>query len=209
MAQSRGTGGRRINAHLEVLEDHSAMVADAIKRLANTTVMVGIPSDQEQPRFDETGGQAKGTEKRTDTQGGIGNANIGYIHETGAPGVNIPARPWLSPGVRNSQRQWEPYMRRAGQLSFAGKTAEADKAWHAAGMTAVTGVKDRIQSNIPPPLSEVTVERRRQRSRGSSYRRAATTASDTTPLIDSGQFINSISYVVRNRSRGGQGEGNT
>jgi hypothetical protein len=192
--------GRRVNAHLEVLVDNSQMVANAIKRLANTTVMVGIPSDQEQPHYDETGGQAKGTQKRTDTP--IGNANIGYIHETGAPAVNIPARPWLSPGVRNNQRQWTAYMVRAGQLSFQGKPDAADKAWHAAGMNAVTGVKDRIQSNIPPPLSDVTVARRRQRSAGSSYRRKATTASDTTALIDTAQLINSVSYVVRYRGRG-------
>jgi hypothetical protein len=194
--------GRRVNAHLEVLEDNTQMVVDAIKRLANTTIMVGIPSDQEQPHLDERGSQAKGTEKRTDIP--VGNANIGYIHETGAPGVNIPARPWLSPGVRNSRRQWQAYMERAGHLAFQGKMSDADKAWHAAGMTAVTGVKDRIQSNIPPPLSQVTIDRRRQRSRGSTYQRLATTAADVTALIDTAQMINSISYVVRNRSRQGE-----
>jgi hypothetical protein len=201
--------GRRVNAHLTVLEDNSQMVADAIKRLANTTVMVGIPSDQEQPHYDEKGSQAKGAEKRTDTPSGIGNANIGYIHETGAPAAHIPARPWLGPGVRVNQRQWTAYMIRAGHLAFAGKIEGADKAWHAAGMTAVDGVKDHIQSNIPPPLSQVTVDRRRQRSTGSSYRRKATTASDTTTLIDTAQMINSVSYVIRHRGRGGQGGGTT
>jgi len=193
--------GRRVNAHLEVLVDNHQMVVDAIKRLANTTVMVGIPSDKEQPHYDESGQQAKGTEKRTDTPSGIGNANIGYIHETGAAAANIPPRPWLGPGVRNNQREWMTYMRRAGQLAFAGKMQEAEHAWHGAGMTAVDGVKDRIQSNIPPPLADVTVERRRQRSTGSTYRRKAKTASDTTALIDTAQMINSISYVIRHRGR--------
>lgn len=198
MAQGR----RRVNDHLEVLEDNRDVVAKAIKRLANTTIMVGIPSDQEQPHYDESGQAAKGTEKRTDTPSGIGNANIGYIHEVGAPAANIHARPWLSPGVRNSQREWTAYMRRAAQLAFAGKMSDADKAWHGAGMKAVDGVKNRIESNIPPPLAESTVARRRQRSTGSSYRRKAVTASDTTALIDSAQMINSISYVVRYRGKG-------
>lgn len=197
MAQGR----RRVNQHLDVLEDNSQMVADAIKRLANTSVMVGIPSDQEQPHYDENGAQAKGTEKRTDTPGGIGNANIGYIHETGAPASNIPARPWLSPGVRNNERQWRAYLIRAGQLAFQGKPGDMDKALHAAGMSAVTGVKDRIQSNIPPPLSQVTVDRRRQRSAGSTYRRKASTSADTTALIDTAQMINSVSYVIRHRGK--------
>jgi hypothetical protein len=191
--------GRRVNAHLEVLEDNSDKVAAAIKRLANTTIMVGIPSDQEQPHYYEGGGQAKGTEKRTDIP--VGNANLGYIHETGAPGANIPARPWLAIGVRNSQREWVAYMRRAGQLAFAGKMDDAQKAWHAAGQKAVEGAKSRIESNIPPPLSEVTVARRRQRSAGSTYRRQATTADDTTALIDTAQMINSVAYIVRYRGK--------
>jgi|SRR5215469_8318289 len=191
--------GQRRGPHLEVLVDNHQQVADAIKRLANTTVMVGIPSDAEQPHLNETGGRATGTEKRTDTS--IGNANIGYIHETGAPAANIPARPWLSPGVRESQRQWLPYLRRAGILAFEGKLQEADKAFHAAGMKAVDGVKDRIQSNIPPPLAQATVDARRRRSRGSTYRRKAMTADDTTALIDTAQFINSVAYIIRHRGK--------
>jgi len=192
--------GRRVNAHLEVLEDNRATVANAIQRLANTTIMVGIPSDQEQPHYDEQGGKAKGTNKRTDNVP-VNNATLGYIHETGAPAANIPARPFLSPGVRNSRRAWEPYMIRAGHLAFAGKMDDAEHAWHAAGMKAVEGVKTRIESNIPPPLAQATVDARRIRSTGSSYRRKAMTASDTTALIDTAQMINSVSYVIRHRGR--------
>jgi len=193
---------RRVNDHLEVLVDNHQMVVDAIKRLANTTVMVGIPSDEEQPHLDESGAPAKGTQKRSDSS--IGNANIGYIHETGAPASNIPPRPWLSPGVRNSQREWLPYLKRAGQLAFAGKMDDAGHAFNGAGMKAVDGVKDRIESNIPPPLSQVTVDARRQRSRGSTYRRKAQSADETTALIDTAQMINSVSYVIRYRGRGNQ-----
>jgi|SRR5215469_886760 len=192
--------GRRVNAHLEVLVDNSDKVAAAIKRLANTTIMVGIPSDEEQPHYDESGGQARGKNKRDDNVP-VNNATLGYIHETGAPAANIPARPFLSPGVRNSQREWRPYMTRAGHLAFAGQMDAAEHAWHAAGMKAVEGVKDRIESNIPPPLAQATVDARRIRSTGSSYRRKATTASDTTALIDTAQMINSVSYVIRHRGR--------
>jgi hypothetical protein len=177
--------GRRVNAHLEILVDNTPMLAEAIKRLSNTTVMVGIPSDQE-----------GGTGKRTD--GPMNNATIGYIHETGAPASNIPARPWLGPGIRLNQRQWTALMKRAGELAFSGKMAEADRAWNAAGLTAVSGVKARIQSNIPPPLSPRTVARRVARRGGGTA-----TASDFTALIDTAQLINSITYVVRQKGKGG------
>jgi hypothetical protein len=190
--------GKRINDHLEVLVDNTPMIAAAIKRLANTDVMVGIPSDQEQPHYDESGGQAKGTEKRTDTPSGIGNANIGYIHETGAG--HVPARPWLSPGIRLNQRKWTDYMKQAGKLAFTGNVVAADKAWNAAGITAVSGVKARIQSDIPPPLSPRTVAGRVAR-RGDAV--GSATASDFTALIDTAQFINSVSYVVRQKGKGG------
>jgi hypothetical protein len=179
--------GRRVNAHLEVLEENTPMIAAAIKRLANTSVMVGIPSDQE-----------GGIQKRTD--GPINNATIGYIHETGAPASNIPARPWLGPGIRINQRQWTAFMKRAGELAFSGKMDEADRAWNAAGLTAVSGVKARIQSNIPPPLSPVTVARRVARRGGGG---GPVTASSFTALIDTAQFINSITYVVRQKGKGG------
>jgi hypothetical protein len=71
----------------------------------------------------------------------------------------------------------------------------------AGGQAAVSGIKVRIVAGIPPPLSPVTVARRRIRSAGSSYRRRATTASDTTPLVDTAQMLNSVSFVLRFRGR--------
>jgi len=190
MAQGR----RRVNEHLEILEDNTDKVVAAIKRIANASVMVGIPSDREQPHYNDTGNPAPVKRK----EGDINNATLGYIHETGAPAANIPARPWLSPGVRESSRQWRTYMMQAGKAAFEGKPDIMDKALHAAGVTAVSAVKNRITSGLQPELAQATIDARRRRTPS----RQARVADDTTPLVDTAQMLNSISYVVRNRGRG-------
>src|SRR5882724_12416208 len=70
---------------VDVTVDKVKEVQLAIRALANTRVMVGIPSD------------------KAARKGKINNAQLGYIHEFGAPEVNIPPRPFLVPGVQGAQ----------------------------------------------------------------------------------------------------------
>jgi hypothetical protein len=108
--------------------------------------------------------------------------------------ANIPARPWLAPGVRESQSQWEPYLSQAVNLAVEGKKAAVDRALNAAGIKAVSAVKNRITAGIAPPLASATIAGRRRRG-GQS----AATSVDTTPLVDTAQMLNSISYVIRKK----------
>jgi hypothetical protein len=166
---------------LSLLRDNSEGVQKALRNLAKTRVLVGIPSTK-------------------DTRPGepIGNATLGYIHERGSPVRNIPARPWLEPGIKESQQQWEGYLKQAGQAALEGNEPRMNRALNAAGLAAVTGVKNRMVAGIPPPLAQSTVDARRRLTKG----RRATMASDTTPLIDTGQLIGSITYVVSKKSDG-------
>jgi len=125
----------------------------------------------------------------------ISNAALGYIHETGSPARNIPSRAFLRPGVANSRNQWLPKIDAAGQKAMAGE--DFMKELQAAGTIAARAVQKRIQAGIPPPLKPATVAARRRRSKGSKYRRKATTAAQTTPLIDTGQLLKSITWVIR------------
>jgi hypothetical protein len=88
------------------------------------------------------------------------------------------------------------------------------QALHKVGAIATEAMKDAIDAGIPPPLSPITVARRRIRSPGSNYRRKATPAeqiafnarfargevqmseSPTIPLHDTGNFLRAINYVV-------------
>jgi hypothetical protein len=191
MAQSR-----RVSDALVIKEDNTAMVEQAIKRLANTTVMVGIPSDDEQPHNSDKG--IAGPSKRTDTDE-VNNADLGYIHETGSPANHLPPRPWLRPGVVSSRNDWERYMRQAGKAAFQGELQVMDKALHAAGLKAVSAIKKRITDHIAPELADATIAARLRKNPAPAG--AVISASDFTPLIDTSQFYNSISYVIRYRGK--------
>ena len=125
----------------------------------------------------------------------LGNAALGAIHEFGSPARNIPGRPFLVPGVQGSERDWLPRMEAAARAAIEGRSPDANLGQ--AGQAAVNGVTQRILSNIPPPLSPKTVAARRQRTRGSSYRRQAATPQQTVALVDTGALLRSLTWVVR------------
>jgi hypothetical protein len=188
--------GQTVGAvHIE--EDRIGEVQAALTRLSKIAVMVGIPSDQEQPHYGASPGATVGTEARPGDP--IGNAALGYIHEFGSPINNIPGRHWLVPGLDQSKGLWTPYLEQAARAGMEGKADLLDKALHKAGMSAVSEVQLRIRRGLSPPLEPATVAARRRRSAGSTYRRKATSIGDVTPLYDTGSLLNSISYVVRYR----------
>lgn len=176
--------------NFKITVDRTGELTAALRRLAGTAVMVGIPSDSEQPHRG-TGAGPVGTEKRNNDV--IGNATLGYIFENGSPAANIPARPWLAPPIRESQDKWGDYLKQAASHAFAGDIAAMERALHAAGITAVSAVKAHITAGIPPPLAQATIDARRRRASS----RKATGAQDVTPLVDTAQFLNAISYVLR------------
>lgn len=165
---------------LNIIADHMAKVTAGIDLLATTRVMVGVPEDEA---------------SRQD--GAMTNAALAYIHDNGAPEANIPARPFMRPGIARAQADIANYHKAAGELVFHGKPEAARKALMAAGQAAVNSIRATISEGIPPPLAQATVDRRRIRSKGSKYRRKATGPADVTPLVDTGQMRNAITYVIR------------
>jgi hypothetical protein len=163
---------------VSVTVDNLKKISEALKALGSNKVLVGIPQ-QNNPRQGEP----------------IGNASLGYIHETGSPARGIPARPFLVPGVTKSQDGWVKKLEQAARGAMAGEPALMKRHLGEAGQIAVNSVKQTIQAGIPPPLQPATVAARRRRTPGSTYRRKATTAADVTPLIDTASMINSIVWV--------------
>jgi hypothetical protein len=186
---------------VEVEEDNTKAFTDGLTALTEYAVYVGIPSDDDQPhqgmgpigptaRSEPASGATGGTSR-------INNAMLGYLHETGSPSQNIPARPFLYPGVKESRDQWLRHLNAAAEAAMAGKRAEMLQSLARAGLVAQRAVRMRIRAGIPPPLSPRTVARRRRRTPGSSYRRKAMTAADVTPLIDTAAMLRSISCVLK------------
>jgi hypothetical protein len=152
----------------------------AIRRLTAKRLYIGIPMDKD-PRQGEP----------------IGNASLGYIQEFGSPAKNIPARPFLVPGVETALPQIEAELKTGAIAALNADPAGVDRAFARAGVRGVNSVTRRIQAGIPPPLKDATVAARRRRTRGSKYRRKAVTAADVTPLLDTGALLRSITYVIR------------
>lgn len=185
-------------------------VIKALNDLSKTSVLVGIPADAKSRTASEWLNMTKGV-------AGITNAALGYMMETGSPAQNIPARPWLKPGVAESKSRWSPYLEQACQAALNGDTGVMERALNAAGNVAATAVKKKITAGIPPPIKPSTMAARARhrggKTRQQRIKRAAERAAyrkfyagytkDTpvlsggvTPLVDTAQMLNSITWVV-------------
>lgn len=160
---------------VKVILDKTADVIKALRVLAESRVMVGVPSS------------AAGRDLQTGEP--INNAQIGYIQEHGAPEANIPARPHLKPGVEQEKAAWTAKLRDAATAAFEGKPARADRNLHAAGLIGQRAVRNKIQTGPFVPLSPVTLAKRKSRK--------IAPRQGEKPLLDTGQYRNSITYVVR------------
>lgn len=161
-----------------------------VRDLTKRDVLVGVP--------------AKNAERMEKGQP-INNAILGYIHEYGAPAAGIPPRPHLIPGIKDAEPKTIPALKHAAESALKGNAAGVTSGLNAAGMAAVSSVKGLIRSGIQPPLSDATLEARARRvkSRKAEQAEIANRAAGkppsvdlVKPLIDTGNYINSITYVI-------------
>jgi hypothetical protein len=190
-------------SRVTITKDKVNAVVGSITKLVGKQVLVGIP-ESNAARQDE---QSAGSHPT--------NAMIGYVMETGSPARNVPARPWLVPGTRESQRDWMPHLRGAAGAALDGNPQKSDQELTAAGVVAESGVKRKIGSNIPPPLKPSTI-RARKYARQTQSRRAneeryleqvrsgvdpatAQSAAGIVSLVNTGQLRNAVTSVVRTK----------
>lgn len=152
--------------------DRLKEVLESISGLVDKQVLVGIPDSA--------------PERKDDVP--LSNAAIGYIQETGSPANNLPARPFLVPGVASAQEKTLPQMQKAVEAALDGDLPRAEKRMASAGLAAQNSVRARINSGISPQLKESTLAARRRRGR-----------TGTVPLIDTGQLRNAVTYVIRKK----------
>jgi hypothetical protein len=143
-----------------------------VHKLAGAVVTVGVHGDNAQRKDDsET------------------NPEIGAKHEFGSG--HIPERSFL----RSTVDSGKP-MEFAEQVSakVARGQMTADRAAQQIGVVTVGEVKQTIAAKIPPPLSEQTIQRRLEK--GAHGGGLASLGNSTTPLVDTGQLVQSIQYRV-------------
>ena len=175
---------------VSVSKDITSEILARVQELTSKRVLVGIPED---------------ASARPD--GEVGNALIGYVQENGCPELNIPARPFLVPGVASVQDKAVRRLESAGKAALEGNAAGAMNQLNAIGLEASAAVKDKMDTGPFTPLADSTLRGRVRRRGGSQVgakeeleSRAAGNPPGTDlaqPLIDTGDLQNHITYVVR------------
>ena len=186
-------------AVLTKLVDRVPELLKGVEELTAHDVLVGIPSAK--------------TARKGEM---ITNASLAYIHEYGSPAQNIPARPFLIPGVKAIRKE-ALAMLRQGALDVMQGKATASVVLNKVGILARNSVVEHITDPDPPfaPLAPSTVRARLRRTQagrrklrgikadaaqaGVSMSMALTQwgEGNLQPLIDTGQLRASITYVVR------------
>jgi hypothetical protein len=185
-----------VRQQVQRVVDNRAVIQRRIAELAAKEVLVGIPAD---------------TSARTEP-GTASNALLGYVHEHGVPEHNLPARPWLRPGVADKLDQIQRYLRQAGTLALRGDGDGMLNALRAAGQTGATGAQQKITTGPFAPLSERTIIARLRKTKAGQtrLRRMRRAGQDVVawgqanlkPLIDTGQMRRAVTFIVRSRRNG-------
>lgn len=105
--------------------------------------------------------------------------DIAAIHEFGAPSVRIPKRSWLRDWVDTNQKKIEGWIKTTCRKIVL-DNVQPNEQWNRLGLKLQSSIQGRIEAGIPPAISDTT-----EKLRGPGI-----------PLIHTGQFKSSITYVV-------------
>lgn len=117
-------------------------------------------------------------------------AQAAAINEFGVPERNIPQRSFLRTAVSKYQGKWANTSEMLSKRILDGKST-AKAALDLLGFDAIADIQQQIKDTNEPPLSKVTIAKRR-----SKYASGKTSAALEKPLIDSGIMFKTISHKV-------------
>lgn len=152
--------------------DGMAKLVEAVAQLRASQVLVGVPAE-EAPRDDNEP---------------INNAALAYIHNYGSPAANIPARPFMEPGIKAAQDQITDGLKIAARSAIEGRVQGVEAGLNRAGISASESVRHQINDGDFTPLAPSTIADRLAKGFDSEK-----------PLIRTGAMRNSITYVVREK----------
>lgn len=192
----KGKHGSGPGLHLS--KDGVKQLRDSIELLTKRRLLVGFPEDKSQRT------------KEDSDEPDVTNAALGYIHDNGAPEQNIPARPFMIPGMTDATpKVIQGLTAIAKKLGQGGTEDAVDKGYERVGRAVVIAIKSRINDGIPPPLAESTLLARAHKGdQGAmwelSWRWAGAPPGVGVgkPLVVTGQMRNAITFVIRPKGKG-------
>ena len=171
----------------------------ATRDLVRQRLLVGIPDTtaERKPEPGETGTPPS-------------NAVIAYTMEFGDPDRNIPARPFLDPGIDAVRDKIADALKTAGSEVLTGNAGAVERGFAKAGLVAVSSVQAKITDGPFAPLSQRTIEARARRGRKGARQFLKLQAQGTpddilqsaglvAPLVDTGQLRRAITFVIRDK----------
>jgi len=156
-------------------DNYDEILVKGINKLLSSRLYVGIPSEN----------------SARDDDSGVTNAQLGWINEKGSPLQNIPARPFLAPGVASVKNDIIAALKKIGSEALS--TKENKEARVQQGLTAlglhVAGAVQEYMSDPGhfEPLAEATIEARKRKGMVAPF----------APLKETGQMWRSIKPVIR------------
>ena len=178
--------------------------------LADVEVLVGFPEETSQRQEDSRETDDYGKPIKSVEGSDITNAALGYIHDNGAPEVNIPARPFMIPGIEDAEPRIKNKMAQIANavVRRGGGLTVIEQGYHQIGLIAKLAIQNKINEGIPPPLAESTlIERAKKGRKGagiellSREKGYAPSMDFAKPLVDTGQMRNAVNYVIRSRKK--------
>lgn len=128
---------------------------------------------------------------------GTSRALIASVHEYGSD--TVPARPYMQPGVDEHRGELTAYMRRVARMHVL-RGVPLRPALSRVGLQVESWIRARIDSNIPPPLSEATLEQRRSKLASNGGQPRNNRFGGFTALRDTSTHLyNALRHVVRDR----------
>ena len=185
-----------------------------LQAIAQYQVLVGVPEEKDTRKSSKMTPeewkmkQIRKKLKIKEPKSSPGNAMLAYVHDRGSDLQNIPARPFMKPGIALAQNRINTYFRLAAKAGIEGNFEEVKKNLHRAGLAGQNGIRNIIRIGLNfEPLKRATLLRRTRmidgkispgRLRmwhGDKGKREELMAA-MQPLQDTGQLRNSITYVV-------------
>jgi len=164
-----------LTAEMSMKDNGSAGIEAALKQLADSVALVGIPEDEA---------------RRQD--GEITNASLLYIHTNGSPLAGLPARPLIEPALENSKEQLGDVLQEAAASAFEGNAQMAMQGLEKAGLAGQRAVQ--LWFDNPDNMWD--------KNRGAvEEAKIAKGSNPPKPLIDTGELRRAITYAVRKRGQ--------
>ena len=113
--------------------------------------------------------------------------------------MHIPPRPVVGPGLSLAHEEMAAALLAGCEAAAAGNESGLSDAFESAGEAGVQGIRDYIDTGVPPPNAPVTV------SGGWVYNRAARVGVHVSgkgfdkPLYDTGELYRSFVYEVKEK----------